>query len=210
MALTNSVDWEDYRSSYVNSTDFLMAESKRRIEAKEQQIKDLENELDLLKHQAYGFYREHVQYYFPGESVLNKANNWIQMLKSGTDMDGKKLDKRKKYKEKEYFNYVTDHVSKLLDVDVTITGIMDFNFGEANIIEFEAEGYNWQLTVPIIDHIPFKRFDYLTGYSHKIKLAHRPSNHLISTVGATFEEDELKGIMQEALKKVKEENNGNT
>ena len=46
--------------SYDDNPEILLKECKRRIEEKKQKIKDLENELDLLKQQAVNIYKKNV------------------------------------------------------------------------------------------------------------------------------------------------------
>lgn len=60
------------------------------------------------------------------------------MLKKNQDKDGNKLDKRKKYEEKEMYNWYVEYVRKLLNIDsMDDIEFIDFNWGQATEIQFE-------------------------------------------------------------------------
>lgn len=198
MALVNNGSFYDNNTT---SAQQKFETSKRRLNQKKQQLEDMQNEYDLLEQQALNLYKSNVTYWkLDGDFVIG-ARSWIRMLETNTDLDGNKLDKRKKYTEKHYYEYLIDELSKLLGVDIQLESIIDYNYGDAWEFVFRAKGRKWLLRVPIVQHIGLKSFQYEGENCFKLRLSCYESDHVTSLVGSTFEEDDLADIMEEGIKK---------
>lgn len=172
-------------------------DAKRRIAKKEQDIKDLENELYLLKLQALNTYKKAIVYFFPtrGNNVA-MARNWLKMIE-----EGKKLDKRRKYEEKESYDAVNSYISNVLGVIIAVTKIVDYNYGQATIFEFHHEGERFRLQVPNVDLITLKAFEYEGEEAFKLSLSVKDSEYSTKVIGSTFNDKELADIMNKYLEK---------
>ena len=176
---------------------------ERRIAEKKTVISDLENELDLLKKQALSTYKSNVRYDFIGsENTFIKAQNWLSMLEKGTDSDGNKLDKRKKYLEKITFEVFQSDLGQILGIeDFKIDSIINYNYSEGYETEFTYLDHKWALYVPMIRNIEMKAYENRGAYCFQLHLLHYDSPNSLTMVGATFEETELKDILQSGVVK---------
>ena len=188
--------------SYDDNPEILLKECKRRIEEKKQKIKDLENELDLLKQQAVNIYKKNVYYMLPGREIINSAIRWLHMVENGVDSDGNKLDKRKKYDDKVAYDTLNDQISSMIGYDISISNILEYNYGEAMIFEFSYEKYEWQLQIPNIPFIHVESFDQYGEECFKLKIWLRKSPSYIERLGSTFLEEELKDIISNKLQEL--------
>lgn len=189
----------------------VFANAERRIKEKEAAIEDLENELNLLKEQGLRTYRAEVRYLIIGqENMWNKAQKWISMLKTGTDDDGNKLDKRKKYSEKSIFEYLQSAVGKILEIEnFKIDNIINYNFTEGFNIEFSYLDHKWELCIPIVNNIKMRSYETYGGNCFQLRLLFYTSPSCATTIGCTFEEDNLKNIMQQGIEKYCNKENEN-
>lgn len=172
---------------------------ERRISQKKQAVEDLENELFLLKKQALDIYKSRVSY-FPFElEILKSAAKWLVMNKNNKDSDGNKLDRRKRYEEKNCYEFIFEKTKNLLGVDdLDITEIIDFDFSSAMEIEFTSHNHNWTLKVPMVKNIRSNHYDRYGAWCFKLCLFHNEGCGS-TQVGATYEEDEIKDIMQRGI-----------
>lgn len=180
---------------------FILVE--RRIAEKKTAIEDLQNELYLLKKQGFSTYRSEVRYIVIGqESMWESAQKWLSMLNSKTDKDGNKLDMRKKYQEKSAFEYLQSKIGNLLEIeDFKIDEILTYNYGEAYEIRFSYLDHVWDLSIPIVNNVKMDSYDRYGASCFKLRLSFFESPHCSLQVGTTFEEDELKDILELAVEK---------
>ena len=176
---------------------------ERRIADKKTAISDLENELDLLKEQALSTYRSNVRYDFIGsESTIIRAQKWLSMLKKGIDSDGNKLDKRKKYPEKTTFEIFQSDLGQMLGIETFhIDDIINYNYTEGYCIDFSYLDHKWELYIPIIQNIKMKSYEHYGEYCFQLKLHFYSSPNHLEMVGNTFEEKDLKDILQLGVEK---------
>lgn len=175
-------------------------ETKRRLNTKKQMIEDLQNEYNLLEYQAFDQYQRHVSYMLISEPMIDSASKWLNMLKNGTDADGNKLDKRKKYDEKFHFEYIRDYFQRILGIDdMEIESIYDWNFKEGARIYFASHDREWVLEIPYVKGVKFKSFQMMGESCFKLALCVKTGEHSSRVIGSTFEEDELKDIMQKGI-----------
>lgn len=180
----------------------LFEQVKARIKSKQQMLEDMQNEYALLQQQALHLYSRHVYYWNFMENTIYNARNWMRMEKDGKDADGNKLDRRKKYNEKVYYEILVDEMKRYLGInEIEITSIIQFNHGEANNIEFMYGGHKWYLSVPVIEHIHLDYYKYYGEEAFMLSLWHYDESYVTSLVGHTFEEEKLADIMAEGIKK---------
>lgn len=184
----------------------LFTQVERRLKAKEEALDDMQNEYNLLQKQALNTYKGHIYYGLLYEGTIKKASRWIHMLRNNKDADGNKLDKRRKYEEKDTFTFLQEHLNDLFEVDdLVITKIMDYNFGEAGEIEFTSQGHKWMLKVPYVENIKLDTYQREGYYCFILSLYNNDEDHIRSLVGSTYEEKDLKNILAEGIKEVTED-----
>ena len=107
MSLANdgSRTWS-YNGEIEIPSTVLFEKAERRIKAKKEVIEDLQNEYDLLERQAFNLYKSHVRYYYFSPQLIKTAQDWLFMINSGKDKDGNKLDKRRKYEQKDKYEFI--------------------------------------------------------------------------------------------------------
>lgn len=106
MSLVYKNDTYNYNGKYEMSSLNKFAQAERRLSAKKQVLDDMKNEYDLIEQQAFCIYKENVQYMLLDQpSTIKTCKEWLSMLSKNQDTDGNKLDKRRKYKEKEVYDW---------------------------------------------------------------------------------------------------------
>ena len=203
MSLKNVDHYFDYMGNPTLTSKQLFEQGERRVEQKKQVLDDMQNEYELLQQQLFNLYREHVYYNWCfSKSSIEGARSWLRMQKEKVDADGNKLDGRKNYPEKDYYKYLTDDIQDNLGIkNIQITRIIDYNFGEADEIEFVYEGHEWRLNVPNVKHLEMKAFLREGNSCFKLQLYHKDSDVCWSLIGSTFEESELANIMAKGVSK---------
>ena len=165
----------------------------------------MKNEYDLIEQQAFRTYKENIQYMLLDQpSTIKMCREWLNMLSKNQDTDGNKLDKRKKYKEKEVYDWYVDYIKKLLDIKyMNNVKFIDFNFGQATNIRFEYKEHNWYLEIPHIKAIKLDAYKNYGDVIFKLALVHNDIECSCSwsQFGSTYEEDELKDIMTQGIEK---------
>lgn len=171
---------------------------RRRVTEKKKQLEDIENEYELLQRQEFILYKNNISYDFGifTPQIIKDARNWLGMKANGKDRDGKKLDGRRKYDEQSRFNMLEKDFKNAFGVErLEIVSIADFNFGQAWEIDFKIDDRQFMLRMPIIQHI--KLDDYKREGCDVFMLAlYRRVGCVISRVGCTYDERELKEIMK--------------
>ena len=95
------------------------------------------------------------------------------------------------------FEYLTHDLQNIFEQDdIKITRILQYGYNaSADIIEFDCKGYHFQLTIPIIEHIGIKDYQDSGAYAFQIHLHVEERPNVYNFVGDTFEEDDLKDIL---------------
>lgn len=173
------------------------------MSAKKQALDDMKNEYNLIEQQAFRTYKENIQYILLDQpSTIKTCREWLNMLSKNQDADGNKLDKRKKYKEKETYDWYIDYIKKLLDIEyMNNVKFIDYNFGQATNIQFEYKEHNWYLEIPHIKAIKLDAYKNYGGSVFKLALVHNDTECSWSQFGSTYEEDELRDIMTQGIEK---------
>lgn len=175
---------------------------ERRIKAKKEQIEDLQNECELLKRQEFDLLKSRV-YYFGFDVTMKSAHKGFWMLKNDKDTEGNKLDKREKYKEIESYKNFKETLKEILGIaDIDIISMMDYNYGQAEMIDFGYLDRNWEIEIPYPNDIRYKKgFDYYGVECFKISLRYETSESCYDCIGSTFDLIEVKDIMKQGIEK---------
>ena len=169
--------------------------AERKYQEKKQQLKDIEYELGLFELNAYTTYKENLTYeWFLFSSTINQARKWLEMLRN----DDVKLDKRKKYEEKDAFVYVTNRLREMLNQsDIEITDFLIGGFHNyANIIDFTCQGHAFTLNIPVVKNVNLNDYVNQGVYVFQIILYNHDKKFISTWIGGTFDESELKDILQ--------------
>lgn len=205
MGLEHKKEYVDYTTGErMPSSPEVIHQAKRRVTAKKQALEDMQNEYDLLEKQLLATYKSNIDYEFSGLATYNieKARKWLQMQETGLDSIGNKLDGRKRYDEKDVFEYFQKNLGKWLGVDdLAITKFIDYNFGSAWEIVFDSHNHSWMLKIPVVNQVSIKDYRYYGEFAFKLTLYHNDDGCSSSCIRSTFEEEELKDIMAEGIKK---------
>lgn len=180
--------------------------AERRLKVKKELLEDIQNEVRLLELDAYNIYREEVAYYFILPNMIDKAKQWLAMLN-----DPKiKIDKRKKYEEKNVYEYITHKLEELLgQSDIKITKFSQMGYEHfADIIGFECNGHYFHLTIPIIQRISLKDYQDNGAYEFQLRLHVKEGESMYGLIGITFNENELKDFMNKFLEEQNTETEG--
>lgn len=199
MALINdgSRAFDHYGNPIMSSLDCLK-QAERRVNQKKEMIEDMQNEFNLLEKSAYELYKNHVNYY-RFDPWINGAKKWLEMLKSGKDIEGNKIDRRRNYKEKQCYDALNNGLKELLGIDLMIKEMNTFNFGEATFIYFSYNDHEWYVNIPTISGIRFDSYKRYGSACFKLRIVHKDDSILWKEVGATFVEEELKEIMEKGI-----------
>ena len=186
----------------ISRTLDMITRAEQRVAKKKESLEDVQNEYELLEKQAFWLYKTKINYITLDCNLINIAAKWLRMVEKNEDDDGNKLDKRKKYKEKDTFNYICDGIKRYLGLeDFKIINIFDYNFNQGKYVEFSSHNHNWFLEIPHPDKVSFKEYQARGRYAFMLMLSHKDSEYCSKCVGSTFEENELKDIMSAAIEK---------
>ena len=197
---------KDYWNYDNETSETKLKTLKNRLAVKKAQLEDVQYEYDLEYRALFNAYKEHITYdmmcinYF-----AQKAQKWLGCLERNEAPDGEKLDKRRSYDEKESYNYLVDKLKKIFNrEDIELIKIYDYNFSEAWEYIFRCENTEFIFTVPNVQKVSFKSFEYNADWCFKIKLGYYKNEHVASTFFSTFDEEEgLDKALENKLKELK-------
>ena len=205
MSLVYKNDTYNYNGKYEMSSLNKFAQAERRLSAKKQVLDDMKNEYDLIEQQAFCIYKENVQYMLLDQpSTIKTCKEWLSMLSKNQDTDGNKLDKRRKYEEKEVYDWYVNYIKEFLGIEyMNDVKFIEYDFGQATDIQFEYKEHNWHLRIPHIKAIKLEEYRDYGGSVFKLSLKHNDIEYSRrwSQVGSTYEEDELRDIMALGIEK---------
>lgn len=189
--------------------DLGSVDSKEAIVRAEQRVKDRKKELeeaqylyDLMKREAVKTLKEHVSYdymYFMGACV-NDARTWMKMLKDGKDSEGNKLDKRKKYQEKDRYNMLIDDLQRYLGLEdkdsFEFLEILEFGFERAGYeFVFNYRGGKFYLYLPVLKNVPMKYYEEYGDWYFRLSIHYYTREHCSTCIWNGFDEEEMKGVI---------------
>lgn len=179
-----------------------VATAERRVKEKKQLIEDLQNEYTLLEEQAFNLYKRNVLYFgFQNDSETRYAITWLNMMKSGVDSEGKKLDKRKKYDEKMRYEWVTSSIREMMnDNSIVIDKIIRYGYDtEGYDYEFTHNNKKFYIYIPVVNNVPLKSYQYEGAYAFSISLHVYDSDCSSSIIDSTLFMDEVADIWKKYL-----------
>lgn len=148
------------------------------------------NELDVLKNSLRG------KWLFLTYPVLG-ASKWLHMLSSDEKIDG-----RKKYEEKEQYEYLTRRISELLDEEIEILEITFFGYEcSAYNVVFKLKNDSFErkfeLVIPETERLNKDNLDYCNYGKLRISCQLRPS--CWDCIYSSYNVKELKNKFKEWL-----------
>lgn len=191
------------RSLYVRQSHEMFSEDKidlaeRRLKDKKQQLEDIQNELRLLEKDAFDIYKQEVFYDWSfNSSIIDGARKWLSMLNNKDNP----INKRKKYEEKDHFKWLTDSMKKYFERnDIEITKITQYGYTNyADAIYFNCAGHKFELYIPNMHNMSMKEYQYYSSNTFKMILYDCDKDGFSISIGATYEETELKDILNKFL-----------
>ena len=181
-----------------------IALAERRLKEKKKLLEDVQNEYDLLEADAFRTYKKEVIYLLAlNPALINKAMKWLNMLEDRTN----KIDKRKKYEEKDIYEMFLKDLQKLLGYDIEITNITQYGYeGYAYGVYFNCMDHRFELKIPNMDMVDIKHYRDYGDYVFKLALYNCDKPNISECFGNTYFESELKDILNKFL----EEQNAKT
>lgn len=181
----------------------LIEDSKRRVDKKKREFQDVEYEYHLLQRDRFRILKENITYDYMGTWCIPNVFTWLKCLKTNTYIDDTKLDGRKKYDEKGHFEYFKEELEKYLGVEsIEIIDGTWFGFEKVGAnIEFMYKDFHFVIHIPIVKNVSYKYFETYDDYYFKISLSCYTSKSCSSTFFTTFNEEELKGKIDEYINK---------
>lgn len=148
------------------------------------------NELDVLKNTLRG------KWLFLTYPVLG-ASKWLHMLSSDEKIDG-----RKKYEEKEQYEYLTRRISELLDEEIEILEITFFGYEcSAYNVVFKLKNdffeRKFELVIPETERLNKDNLDYCNYGKLRISCQLRPP--CWDCIYSSYNVEELKNKFKEWL-----------
>lgn len=174
---------------------FALAE--RRLKDKKQLLEDVKHEYDLLEADAFKTYRKEVIYILSlNPSIISKSQKWLEMVNDKKN----KIDKRKKYEEKDIYEMFLKDLKKLLGYDIEITHITQYGYeGYAYGVYFDCMNHKFELKIPNIDLVDIKHYRDYGDYVFKLALYNCDKPNISECFGDTYFESELKDIFEKWL-----------
>lgn len=207
MSLVQKKDiYHNSNYQFFEESSSILARAENTLKTKREQVEQAKYELELTEMDVLSKYKQHVSYDFTfNPSILEKAWTWYCMINKNKDKEGNPIDKRKKYEEKERFNWVLDELERQFGKkDIKITDILQFAYGIAYEIMFTTSGYSFQLTVPVVQNVQLREYLNYGPEIFKLKLYWERIESCFDCIGSTFEENELKDILDDWLAKQEE------
>lgn len=147
--------------------------------------------LELAKKDRIEVIKDTVRYMYYSEKLLTSAQNWILMN------EDKSLDKRKKYKEKEDFEYLQNILREEIfkNPSLEITSIKFEGYERYNCsIEFKADSTKFEFVIPNLSKLNEKMWDNTHG--GKLALYYEEKENVWDCICTSYKEEDV----EEALK----------
>lgn len=198
MALAHAKKDSFYTNAYgemLSLDKFALAE--RRLKDKKQLLEDVQHEYDLLEADAFRTYKKEVIYLLSlNPALISKAKKWLEMVNDKKN----KIDKRKKYEEKDIYEMFLKDLKKLLGYDIEITHITQYGYESyAYGIYFNCMNHKFELKIPNMDLVDIKHYQDYGDYVFKLTLYNCDKPNISECFGDTYFESELKDIFEKWL-----------
>lgn len=148
------------------------------------------NELDVLKNSLRGRWLS-LSY------TIDGASKWLHMLSNGEKIDG-----RKKYKEKEHYEYLIRRINELLDEEIELIEIRFYGYERSayNIVfklKNDSFGRKFDLMIPETERLNKDNLDYC-DYG-KLRISYQSSPSCWDSIYSSYNEEDLKNKFKEWL-----------
>lgn len=137
----------------------IISDAKELLKKEKEEVKRHQSLLDLTTHNLVSTIKRNVYYGWVNENILENAQKWLMIKKS--------CDKRRKYDEKISYDWLSEEISKALEInDVKIINIMTCGMETyAYEIEFITNDFDYifQLEIPVIKNMTVDNIEYTYG-----------------------------------------------
>ncbi len=150
--------------------------------------------LELAKKDRIEVIKDTVRYMYYSEKLLTSAQNWILMN------EDKSLDKRKKYKEKEDFEYLQNILrgEVFKNPSLEITSIIFEGYEKYNCsIEFKADSTMFEFVIPNLSLLNEKRWDNMEG--GKLALYYEEKESVWDCICTSYKEEDIEKALKNFL-----------
>ena len=197
--MENMEDWAEYRQKVEDQQKLFEIETANKLSedmakeaakyAKLAQLA-LNDKIAVMKNNLRGRWL-HLTY------PVKSAQKWLSMK-------DQELDKRKKYDEKDSFEYLTHKIEDLLDLKIEITDISVLGYDEAAyFIRFTLkEGFSsseYELSVPETEKLNKNNLDELCEGKLKLMVRSDTNSCCWNYICASYDKEELKNKFKEFL-----------
>ena len=192
-------EWFEYRQKIEDQRKLLEIEAANRLSedmakeaakyAKLAQLA-LEDKISVIKNVLRGRWL-HLTYQVKG------AQKWLSMK-------DQKLDSRKKYDEKDSFEYLTHQIEELLDLKIEITEISVLGYDEAAFyVKFKIQedpfGREYELAIPETEKLSKDNLDELCEGKLRLNVKSSENSCVWNYIWASYDKEELKNKFKEFL-----------
>lgn len=153
--------------------------------------------LELAKKDRIEVIKDTVRYMYYSEKLLTSAQNWILMN------EDKSLDKRKKYKEKEDFEYLQNILREEIfrNPSLEITSIKFEGYEKYNCsIEFKIAKYDstmFEFVIPNLSLLNEKMWDNM--HSGKLALYYEKKESVWDCICTSYKEEDIEKALKNFL-----------
>ena len=129
--------------------------------------------------------------------AVKPSQKWLSMR-------DQKLDGRKKYDEKDSFEYLTHQIEELLDLKIEITDISVLGYDEAAFyVKFKVSedpfGREYELAIPETEKLSKNNLDELCEGKLRINVRSSENSCVWNYIWASYDKEELKNKFKEFL-----------
>lgn len=174
------------------------------IKEKKSEIERLKYIINLYERERINIIKEEISYYWYSHSYIDKIRKWLEISKT-------KYDKRKKYEEKEAYDFISDIISSKIFLNKPIEIIDTLCGGYENytdIIIFTCEDMQFRLEIPNFNSMTIRNFQYANEGKLVITVKESSCGYLV--IASSYDEDEVAEQLkkffddEEKAKKIKE------
>lgn len=142
--------------------------------------------LELAKKDRIEVIKDTVRYMYYSEKLLTSAQNWILMS------EDKSLDKRKKYEEKEDFEYLQnmlrEEIFKNLSLEITSIIFEGYEHYNCSIV-FKADSTKFEFVIPNLSLLNEKRWTNMHG--GKLALYYEEKENVWDCICTSYKEEDV-------------------
>ena len=174
------------------------------IETAKQLHEEMKNNVEKYQKLSELTFNDYVQTvkaninYWEYLTCIKGAIEWLSKLDNG-----EKIDRRRRYEEKDCFDFFQDNLCKLLDRKIKIKEIRTCGYeGYCYSILFDYEGQEYCIEIPDTKQISPKNITY--AHFGKITL-YRCENSIYTEIEGTYTPEKLKDAFDEHIKNFKKD-----